>query len=124
MKTDQLLFSRKQTAHLLGVSTDFVKRLEAAGRLTPVRLSRRPTGMVLYRTEDIVELIGVDATADKSLPNAASPGAPFAEPEDAAAKVRRVAEETLRRKLRAEFLKNRSELEGERSPRKLTVMGR
>jgi hypothetical protein len=54
----RLLYSREQVAELLGgISVHTVRRLEAAGRLRPVRLTRSPTAMVFFRAQDVLALI-------------------------------------------------------------------
>lgn len=54
----RLLYSRKETAKLLGgISTATVRRLEAAGRLRGIRLSKSKSGSVFFRAEDIEKLL-------------------------------------------------------------------
>jgi hypothetical protein len=54
----RLLYSRKETARLLGgISTATVRRLEAAGRLPGIRLSKSKSSSVFYRAEDIEKLL-------------------------------------------------------------------
>ena len=61
---DQLLYTRDQLRRILGgISTDTVTRLEAAGRLKPLRLSPARTARVYYRRSDIDALIGAEADA-------------------------------------------------------------
>jgi excisionase family DNA binding protein len=50
---DQLLYSRSQAARLLGCSTMTIKRLEQAGRLSAIRLIRKPTASVYFRAEEV-----------------------------------------------------------------------
>jgi len=55
---ERLLFSREQTAEVLGgVSIATIRRLEREGRLKPIRLSRSPTAMVFFRASDVQALI-------------------------------------------------------------------
>ena len=59
-----LLVSREQMAEMLGgVSTSTIVRLEKQGRLTPVRLTRKPTSMVFYTVDNVHRVIA-DALAD------------------------------------------------------------
>jgi hypothetical protein len=54
---ERLLYSREQVAEMLGgISTASVRRLERAGTLRPVRLTRR-TGMVFFKHDDVLALI-------------------------------------------------------------------
>ena len=51
---DQLLYSRRQTAHALGgISIATVIRLENRGLLTKVRLAGVPSGAVFHRAEQV-----------------------------------------------------------------------
>lgn len=62
----QLLYTRAQTAELLGnVSLATIRRLENEGLLKPVRLSRSPTAMVFFRASDVEALVAgaADATS-------------------------------------------------------------
>lgn len=52
-----LLLSRRKVADQFGMSTATVKRLEAAGRLRPIRLTRSPNAMVHYKASDVLALI-------------------------------------------------------------------
>ncbi|MGE0522112.1 MAG: helix-turn-helix transcriptional regulator [Variibacter sp.] len=54
----QLLYSRTQAAQALGgVSVSTIRRLEAAGRLTPVKLSPHKDGaLVFYRVDEVQAL--------------------------------------------------------------------
>ena len=53
----QLLYSRKQVARLLGnVSTATVRRLERAGRLRAVRLTKA-RGAVFFRLADVLAFV-------------------------------------------------------------------
>jgi len=62
-----LLYSRRQLAQRLGpVDVSFVRRLEKAGRLKGIRLTRSPSAMVFFRAEDIDRLI---READDAMPN-------------------------------------------------------
>jgi hypothetical protein len=55
-ETRQRLCTRRQAAHILGdVSIATVQRLEAAGKLTRIRL-RGTTGMVMLRLDQVVAL--------------------------------------------------------------------
>jgi hypothetical protein len=51
----QLLYSRLQTAQALGnVSVSTIRRLQAAGRLTPIKLSPDKEGaVVFYRADEV-----------------------------------------------------------------------
>ena len=52
------LYSRQQVAHLLGdVDVSFVRRLEKAGRLKAVRLTRSPSAMAFYTAENVAALV-------------------------------------------------------------------
>jgi hypothetical protein len=52
-----LLYSRDQTGRLLNVSVATVKRLEAQGLLTPIRLNKRSaTGKVFHRRNEVFAL--------------------------------------------------------------------
>jgi DNA-binding transcriptional MerR regulator len=54
----QLLYTRKQVARLLGnVSTATVRRLEREGRLRGVRLSKSRLGTVFFRADDVLAFI-------------------------------------------------------------------
>lgn len=65
-KPRQLLYSRAQAAELLGgISINTVRRLEAEGYLTLVRLTRIPTGMVFFRAADVEALV-VEALVEES----------------------------------------------------------
>ena len=57
-----LLYSREQARRLLGgVSSAMLKRLEAAGELTAVRLNKRsPVGQVFYRRAQVLALAQAD----------------------------------------------------------------
>lgn len=58
LAADQLLYTREQLRRILGgISTDTVIRLEAAGRLKPVRLTPGKLGRVYYRRRDVEALI-------------------------------------------------------------------
>lgn len=62
---DQLLYTRDQLRRILGgISTDTITRLEAAGRLKPIRLSPAERARVYYRRSDIDALIGANAEAE------------------------------------------------------------
>jgi hypothetical protein len=53
-RLSQLIYSRKQTAKLLGnVSTATIRRLEAAGRLRGFRLNKSKSASVFFRAADI-----------------------------------------------------------------------
>lgn len=53
-----LLFTRQQVARMLGnVDISFVRRLEKAGRLQPIRLTRSPSAMAFYRARDVMALV-------------------------------------------------------------------
>jgi predicted site-specific integrase-resolvase len=61
--TERLLLTRKQVAKLLGnVDVSTIRRLERAGRLKAVRLTKSPSGKVFFRREDVLRL--VQETAD------------------------------------------------------------
>ena len=49
----QLLISRQDAARKLGCCAMTLTRLEKDGVLTPIRLSRKPTGRVFYRVSQI-----------------------------------------------------------------------
>jgi hypothetical protein len=54
----RLLYSRRQVAELLGgVDISYIRRLEKAGRLKPVRLTRSPSAMAFYRAQDVAALV-------------------------------------------------------------------
>lgn len=53
-----LLFTRGQVAKLLSVSTMTVIRMEADGRLQPIKLSPGVSARTYYRSADIYALIG------------------------------------------------------------------
>jgi uncharacterized Fe-S cluster-containing radical SAM superfamily enzyme len=54
---DQLLYSRKQVAKLLGrMSLDTIRALEAEGHLIRVRLTGKPTSQVFCRREEVEAL--------------------------------------------------------------------
>jgi excisionase family DNA binding protein len=53
----RLLLTRVHVAELLGCSTSTVIRLQREGRLRGVRLSRRPTGQVYFKLEDVLALV-------------------------------------------------------------------
>ena len=55
---ERLLYTRREAAALFGVSVETLIRLENEGRLTPLKLSTRPGGMVLYRAAEILGLAG------------------------------------------------------------------
>ena len=58
----QLLYSRKQTARLLGyLSIDPIIELEQSGRLTPVRPTGKPTSQVFYRRDELMALASGEA---------------------------------------------------------------
>jgi hypothetical protein len=66
-KTERLLFTREQTAELLGgCSIATVRRLERAGSLHPVRLTRA-TGRVFFKRDDVLALI--DAAVEDAKPS-------------------------------------------------------
>jgi hypothetical protein len=51
------LCTRRQAAHLLGVSIATLIRMEAAGTLRPIKLNREaPAAMVHYRRDDLLLL--------------------------------------------------------------------
>ena len=57
----QLLFTREETAAVLGVSVATVRRLEAAGALNGLRLNPGTTrGPVLHRRHEVMRLAGAD----------------------------------------------------------------
>jgi hypothetical protein len=63
---EQLLLTRRSVARMLGnVDVSYVRRLERSGRLRAVRLSRSPSSMVFFRTEDVLALIA-EAADDKA----------------------------------------------------------
>jgi hypothetical protein len=52
--TQQLLYSRQQTAQALGYrSVASVIRLQREGVLRPIRLTKRRTGQVFYSVEEV-----------------------------------------------------------------------
>jgi hypothetical protein len=54
----RLLYSRKETARLLGgISTATLRRLEASGRLRGIRLTKSKSSCVYFRMEDIEKLL-------------------------------------------------------------------
>ena len=54
----RLLHSRKQVAELLGdVSISTIQRLEAEGRLKPIRLTKKPFAQVFFTHEQVVALV-------------------------------------------------------------------
>jgi DNA-binding XRE family transcriptional regulator len=55
---DRLLYTRREVAALYGVSVETLIRLENEGRLTPLKLTAKPGGMVLYKAAEIHELAG------------------------------------------------------------------
>jgi hypothetical protein len=59
LSLDQLLFTRAQSAHLLATSIMTVRRLEAAGRLSVVRLQSK-RGPVLHPRADVFALAGIE----------------------------------------------------------------
>lgn len=59
---NQLLFSRRQSAHALGyTSIDPILELERQGRLTPVRPTGKPTGQVFYRRAQLEAIANAEA---------------------------------------------------------------
>jgi hypothetical protein len=53
----KLLVSRTEAAQMLGgVSSLTIIRLQHAGHLTPVRLTKRPAAKVFYRIEEVLAL--------------------------------------------------------------------
>ena len=57
-KIERLLYTREQTAELLGgVSISTIRRLEREKRLKPIRLSLSPTGQVFHQASDVHALI-------------------------------------------------------------------
>ena len=57
-KLEPLLLTRQQVAQLLGnVHVSFVRRLENAKRLKPVRITRSPTAMVFFHARDVLALV-------------------------------------------------------------------
>lgn len=52
----QLLFTRAQVARLLGCSTSTIIRLQNEGRLTPIRLMRKPTSAVYFKRDEVLAL--------------------------------------------------------------------
>jgi hypothetical protein len=53
-----LLYSREQVAAMLGnVSIHTVRRLEAQGRLHPIRLTKSPSAMVFFKAQDVLALV-------------------------------------------------------------------
>ncbi len=55
-----LIYPRRLAAELLSVSTATLIRLEAEGRLRPIKLSASPAAMTFYSRADIEALIGGD----------------------------------------------------------------
>lgn len=54
---EQLFYTRRDSTKALGYSsTSSVKRLEKKGLLTPIRLSRSPTGMVFHSVAQVIAL--------------------------------------------------------------------
>ena len=49
----QLIYSRKQVAGALGVSTYYIMRLEEAGSIQGIRLGTSPNSMVFFRAEEV-----------------------------------------------------------------------
>jgi hypothetical protein len=53
----RLLYTREQSAHVLGgVSIATIRRLEAEGLLSLIRLSRSPTAQVFHRADQVHNL--------------------------------------------------------------------
>lgn len=65
---DQLLYSRKDVARLLGgIHVSTVARLEKQGQLHPIRLNRfSPNGQVYFRADEVLALIESACRADSS----------------------------------------------------------
>ena len=55
---ERLLYTRREAGALFGVSVGTFIRLEGEGRLTPLKLSTRPNGMVFYKAAQLLELAG------------------------------------------------------------------
>lgn len=54
----QLLYSREQARVILGgICVMTLRRLEARGALTPVRLNKSPNSRVFYRAADVQALV-------------------------------------------------------------------
>ena len=54
----QLLYTRKQVARLLGnVSTATIRRLEREGRLPGIRLTKSRHGTIFFRADDVLAFI-------------------------------------------------------------------
>jgi hypothetical protein len=53
-----LLHTRSQAARMLSVSVSTLRRLEQEGVLTPIKLNKSPSGMVLYRHRELFALAG------------------------------------------------------------------
>jgi hypothetical protein len=54
----RLLYTRREAGALFGCSIETLIRLEGEGRLTPLKLSTRPGGMVFYKAQQVLELAG------------------------------------------------------------------
>jgi hypothetical protein len=64
---EQLLYSRRQTAHVLGdISIATVQRVEKRGLLDIVRLAGSPTGAVFHRARQVHELAEGSVEAARS----------------------------------------------------------
>ena len=56
----QLLYTRKDAAELLGVSTQLLKRLDRAGKLEAIKLTGLEGSQVHYRLSDLKALVGIE----------------------------------------------------------------
>jgi hypothetical protein len=54
---EQILYTRAQAARLLGSSVATVIRLQRAGRLTPIKLTKKAASQVYFRREEILGLV-------------------------------------------------------------------
>ena len=66
---EQLLYTRRQSTKVLGYSdVSSTKRLEQKGLLTPIRLSKSPSGMVFHSAAQVIALVKklIEEAADES----------------------------------------------------------
>ena len=56
-KENQMLCTRREAARVLGKSVATIARMERDGRLTPVRLTAKPTSMVSIKVAEVLAII-------------------------------------------------------------------
>lgn len=58
LSSDLVLVDRRQAEAIFGICLNTVRRMEADGHLTPVRLRAGPTAKTYYRKDEVLQLAG------------------------------------------------------------------